>query len=259
MKQNWKPILVLLLLVAAVWYLIPTVQFYGLTDEELASKQRNAPAEYYALQRGAVNLGLDLQGGIHLVMEVDLEGLTDEERTDAVDRAQEVIRNRVDQFGVAEPTIQRQGENRIIVELPGLQDVERAKDLIGQTALLEFQLVEPDEDRNRLVQRVSTVLAARGQDAAEETESTAVTDSTNNETETPSLFDTESGSGEANLFDDQETSKTASLESMLTLFGNDMLIERRSLPAVKAMLADPAAARRTGEFETSKVGASDRE
>lgn len=241
MKQNWKPILVLLLLVAAVWYLVPTVQFYGLTDEELASKQRNAPAEYYALQRGAVNLGLDLQGGIHLVMEVDLEGLTEEEQRDAVDRAQEVIRNRVDQFGVAEPTIQRQGENRIIVELPGLQDVERAKGLIGQTALLEFQLVEPDEDRNRLVQRISKVLAARGRDSAEETESPAATDSTDTEAETPSLFDTESEQG-TNLFDEvEETSDAPTLESMLTLFGNDMLIERRRLPAVKAMLADPVA------------------
>jgi len=240
MKQNWKPILVLLLLVAAVWYLVPTVQYYGLTDEELASKQRNAPAEYYALQRGAVNLGLDLQGGIHLVMEVDLEGLTDEEKRDAVDRAQEVIRNRVDQFGVAEPTIQRQGENRIIVELPGLQDVERAKGLIGQTALLEFQLVEPDEDRNRLVQRISTVLAARGQDSAEETESAAAT-STDTEAETPSLFGTESEQ-DTNLFDEVEgTSDVATLESMLTLFGNDMLVEQRSLPAVKAMLADPVA------------------
>jgi len=240
MKQNWKPILVLLLLVAAVWYLVPTIQYYGLTDEELASKQRNAPAEYYALQRGAVNLGLDLQGGIHLVMEVDLEGLTDEEKRDAVDRAQEVIRNRVDQFGVAEPTIQRQGENRIIVELPGLQDVERAKGLIGQTALLEFQLVEPDEDRNRLVQRISTVLAARGQDSAEETESAAAT-STDTEAETPSLFGTESEQ-DTNLFDEVEgTSDVATLESMLTLFGNDMLVEQRSLPAVKAMLADPVA------------------
>ncbi len=241
MKQNWKPLLVLLLLVTAVWYLIPTVEFYGLTDEELASKQRNAPAEYYALQRGAVNLGLDLQGGIHLVMEVDLEGLTDEEKRDAVDRAQEVIRNRVDQFGVAEPTIQRQGENRIIVELPGLQDVERAKGLIGQTALLEFQLLEPDEDRNRLVQRVSTVIAARGQDSTEEEESAAVTDTTDSEAETPSLFDTESEQ-DVNLFDETaETSQTATLESMLTLFGNDMLIEQRRLPAVKAMLADPVA------------------
>jgi len=248
MKQNWKTILVLLLLVAAVWYLIPTVQFYGMTDEELETVQRTSPTEYYALQRGAVNLGLDLQGGIHLVMEVDLEGLTEEERRDAVDRAQEVIRNRVDQFGVAEPTIQRQGENRIIVELPGLQDVERAKGLIGQTALLEFQLVEPDEDRNRLVQRISAVLDATAGNAAEddveEAEDEAATDTTDGAPEAPSLFDTESDTGQdaASLFDTAKTPQMPSLESMLTLFGNDMLVERRSLPVVKDMLADPRAA-----------------
>ena len=93
MKQNWKTILVLLLLVAAVWYLIPTVQFYGMTDEELETVQRNAPTEYYARQRGAVNLGLDLQGGIHLVMEGDLEGLTEEERRDAVPQMPEIWRS----------------------------------------------------------------------------------------------------------------------------------------------------------------------
>ena len=216
MKQNWKTILVLLLLVAAVWYLIPTVQFYGMTDEELETVQRTSPTEYYALQRGAVNLGLDLQGGIHLVMEVDLEGLPEEERRDAVDRAQEVIRNRVDQFGVAEPTIQRQGENRIIVELPGLQDVERAKGLIGQTALLEFQLVEPDEDRNRLVQRISAVLDATAGNAAEddveEAEDEPATDTTDGAPEAPSLFDTESDTGQdaASLFD---TAKTPQMPS----------------------------------------------
>ena len=232
MKQNWKPILILLLLVAAVWYLVPTVQFYGLTDDELASKQRNSPAEYYALQRGALSLGLDLQGGIHLVMEVDLEGLTDEEALDAVDRAQEVIRNRVDQFGVAEPAIQRQGENRIIVELPGLQDVERAKGLIGQTALLEFQLVEPDEDRNRLVQRISTVLAA-GPREDSAVDAAPAADSTDAAAQTPSLFDTES--------DAEEPAAVRTLESLLTLYGNDILVEHRDLPAVKAMLAYPAA------------------
>ena len=62
-------------------------------------------------------------------------------------------------FGVAEPTIQRQGDNRIIIELPGVQDVQRAKDLVGQTALLEFQLLEPSEDRTRLIRRIDQVLA----------------------------------------------------------------------------------------------------
>jgi len=64
----------------------------------------------------------------------------------AVRQGLETIRNRVDQFGVAEPTIQREGENRILVQLPGVQDPERAKALIGKTALLEFKLVDESAD-----------------------------------------------------------------------------------------------------------------
>lgn len=62
----------------------------------------------------------------------------------AVDQGLETIRNRVDEFGVAEPTIQRQGARRILIQLPGITDTKRAKDLIGKTALLEFKLVDDD-------------------------------------------------------------------------------------------------------------------
>ncbi len=67
----------------------------------------------------------------------------------AVDQALETIRNRVDQFGVAEPEITRQGENRILIQLPGVKDPQRAKDLIGKTALLEFKLVDDEYDLRR--------------------------------------------------------------------------------------------------------------
>jgi preprotein translocase subunit SecD len=63
---------------------------------------------------------------------------------DAADQALETIRNRIDQFGVAEPTIVRQGENEIVVQLPGVQDPRRAIDLIGKTAQLEFKLVDDE-------------------------------------------------------------------------------------------------------------------
>jgi len=69
----------------------------------------------------------------------------------AIRQGLETIRNRVDQFGVAEPTIQKQGENRILVQLPGVQDPERAKALIGKTALLEFKLVDEQADVNKAV------------------------------------------------------------------------------------------------------------
>jgi preprotein translocase subunit SecD len=64
----------------------------------------------------------------------------------AVDQALETIRNRIDQFGVSEPDIRNQGEERILIQLPGIKDTQRAKDLIGKTAQLEFKLLDEDHD-----------------------------------------------------------------------------------------------------------------
>jgi preprotein translocase subunit SecD len=187
-----------------------------------------APRDWRGQPRRPINLGLDLQGGIHLVLGVDLEkgidnvldrmagdlraalqkkgigaqvtrqghtGLVvqlasppalpqaqqalagflefdtrsqdpaagrieltlkekviNERRNSFVDQGLKVIRNRVDQFGVAEPTIQKQGENRLLVQLPGVQDPARAKSLIGKTAVLEFKLVDDQADATRAVQ-----------------------------------------------------------------------------------------------------------
>lgn len=94
-----------------------------------------------------INLGLDLKGGIHLVLEADTKRLPPSENVrDAVNTALEVIRNRIDQFGVAEPTIAREGEKRIVVDLPGIKNPQRAIDIIGKTALLEFKLVDEKGD-----------------------------------------------------------------------------------------------------------------
>lgn len=91
-----------------------------------------------------INLGLDLQGGMYLILRVDTSQLPDKAKTDAVERALEVIRNRIDQFGVREPVVQIQGDDRIVIQLPGMTDRKRALDLIGRTALLEFKLVSND-------------------------------------------------------------------------------------------------------------------
>jgi protein-export membrane protein SecD len=94
-----------------------------------------------------LKLGLDLVGGMHLVLVPETEGLSEDKAKDAAERALEVIRNRVDEFQVAEPIVQLQGqgENKaIIVQLPGLDDPERARKVIGETALLEFKLVDED-------------------------------------------------------------------------------------------------------------------
>lgn len=98
---------------------------------------------------GKIKLGLDLQGGMQLLLRVELDKLDPKDRHDATARAIEVVRNRIDQFGVAEPSIQQQGEDRILVQLPGISDRERALQLIGKTALLEFKLVEDDAAKTK--------------------------------------------------------------------------------------------------------------
>ncbi|MCP4650002.1 MAG: protein translocase subunit SecD [PVC group bacterium] len=100
-----------------------------------------------------INLGLDLKGGMFLTLSVDVSKLPDdvagEKRNNAVERAIEIIRKRIDQFGVSEPVISRQGKNQIIVQLPGVTDRKRALELIKSTAQLEFRLVSDDEEKLR--------------------------------------------------------------------------------------------------------------
>ncbi len=206
---SWKLILVIIVVIAAVIYILPSVKPTWWPHKK-------------------INLGLDLQGGMHLVLEVDTEKALEstierirleirnllkkerirflniervngakisvrlqgkdnidgferilnkefedlrlvsrstddgvlsivmdlpEEEADhikklATRQALETIRNRIDQFGVSEPDIRLQGEKRILIQLPGIKDTERAKDLIGKTALLEFKLVDETHDVN---------------------------------------------------------------------------------------------------------------
>ena len=123
----------------------------------------------YLINRG-IKLGLDLQGGMHLVLEVyDPDGtMTSEARADAIDRSERILRTRIDQFGVEEPSVQKVGGDRIIVELPGigLDDESRAKDLIQQSAFLEFKLVLPVTELQSALARIDRqIVAALGVDS----------------------------------------------------------------------------------------------
>ena len=103
---------------------------------------------YYAFPLNKrINLGLDLQGGMHLLLKVDTSHLEGQAKLDACDRAVEVIRNRIDEFGVRETSIQKQGEDEIVVQLPGVTDRQRAIELIGKTAMLEFKIVSNDTQK----------------------------------------------------------------------------------------------------------------
>ncbi len=88
-----------------------------------------------------IPLGLDLKGGMHLIMQVDFEELDENARKDAVLRAIEILRNRIDSLGAGEMVIQQQGEQEILIQLPGVTDRDTALRLIGDTAKMEFHLV----------------------------------------------------------------------------------------------------------------------
>jgi len=109
-----------------------------------------------------IKYGLDLQGGMHLVLEVDdPEGTyTDEAKADHIERADRILRTRIDEFGVEEPLIQRVGSDRLIIELPGIRDEERAKNLIQRNAYLEFRLVLPTSTVETAFPRMDRAIVA---------------------------------------------------------------------------------------------------
>ena len=94
------------------------------------------------VRRVPINLGLDLQGGIHLALEVDQSKGPVRDCADAIQRAERVVRSRIDEFGTTEPVVQIQGRCRLIVELAGEKDPARAKSIIQRTAFLEFRITD---------------------------------------------------------------------------------------------------------------------
>ena len=221
---------VIFFLALTAWYLFPSLQglYYnnrlsGMSADEAASYRNENYSRLQRIKEKALNLGLDLQGGMHVTLEVGLSELlrqlADERRDDAFDevlaaadatstndgtslidafvqefedrnpeaslsryfrsdeitrrssnaevtaylrgqaddainRAIEIIRNRVDRFGVTEPSIQTQGNRRIVVELPGIDDPERVRRLLKGTARLEFRLMADPTELTSSVQRI---------------------------------------------------------------------------------------------------------
>ncbi len=223
MDRNWlyKLGFVVVVALAAVWFLTPTVIFFRMSPEDRGDQDKFSAAVPDWMSERHLTLGLDLQGGIHLVMgvevdkalidrvqrrgdeilryaeeqEVPIEGIRAERerpeltvtvpegsgerfekvvmeyfqdmtvvsrlddgfvvsftaedveriKTGAVDQAVKTIRNRVDAWGVTEPQISRRGDTSVLIQLPGVRDPDRAKDLLGQTAQLEFRIAEDHE------------------------------------------------------------------------------------------------------------------
>ncbi|MBU0650397.1 protein translocase subunit SecD [bacterium] len=119
---KWKALLIVIIMALAVWKLIPL--------------------------KDALNLGLDLQGGTYLTLGVLTDKLPADQKKDACQRVLEIIRNRIDEFGVAEASVQKGSGDRIIIQIPGIgtEGSKRIKDIIKRQAHLEFKLVVDDPE-----------------------------------------------------------------------------------------------------------------
>ena len=166
---RFKVIITLVVLLGSLYFLIPTIRIATMSPEERARRSVEDVEGYDRLMKQAIKLGLDLSGGMYLALEVDDSKLKDSEKIDVVDRAREIIVNRVDQFGVAEPIVQREGQKRIIVQLPGLQDPDRARRLIGQTAMLEWRLIRQQQELAAVLNKMDRILRGIPADSLVET------------------------------------------------------------------------------------------
>jgi SecD/SecF fusion protein len=214
-----KAVIIVFFIFLFLYLLYPTVRFnYFLNASEKENLKIVDPNAYEKLLDNSIKLGLDLQGGMHVVMEVDVEELsralarnkderfeeawneaknisTQEEQdfltlfaekladrgadlaryygtktlrekdeiirylrqqsNEAINRSLEILRNRVDEFGVAEPTIQKQGAKRIIIELAGITDPQRVRGILGKTALLEFRLLKDQQITQNVASKIN--------------------------------------------------------------------------------------------------------
>ena len=132
---------------------------------------------------------------------------------DSIKRVIEIIQNRVDQFGVAEPTIQKQGNNRVIVELAGIEDSERARDLLQSTALLELMIVKDVESTNAMIRQIDSITA-----------SSTSKNSIDEDSEINELFDS-------------NTSSNLGFSSLLISVGGNLAISSENLGSMKEILA----------------------
>ena len=297
MQGNLTPkyIIIAIMLSWTVYALYPTWQFQNMSEDK--KEELRSSGDLEQIESKIIRQGLDLRGGMYIVLEADIPTLVgnladlkderlasvikkaneaavesntdfltqfrqsaeldgiklsryyfelgstldqilislEEEAEDAINRVLEILQNRVDQFGVSEPTIQKQGKHRIVVELAGIQDSKRARDLLQSTALLEFYLVKNPSITNEIITLLDNGLKKDSTFAAntEDIENTETEGTVNNEaTNVSELFSNESDTLETvdQLFLD------APFSSLLTALPGDLAVEKKNLYALKNLL-----------------------
>ncbi len=247
--------------------LVPTLLVFSKSNDAalpLESRPREIfKREHPTLSAQSLNLGLDLAGGTHIIVEIDKSKLEPEARKDVLERCLEIIRNRVDQYGLSEPVITASGDNRIVADLAGM-GAEDARRLIGATAILEFKLVPEPIELRPVLDRVDAFLNRRGgnktvatpgkSDTARALESMfgrVSQDSTHgNDSLKAATADTSKGAlAEAPSAADSAASDSADIaasvagarpfSSLLISMGRDIGVKFENIEKVRALLDDP--------------------
>ena len=153
---KWRTIWILALIAISIFFLIPRNVRQRVYDP-VSGRMRDT-----TLRRVPIALGLDLQGGMHIALEMDPSKQTTVDCADAIKRAERVIRTRIDEFGTSEPVVQIVGNCRLIVELPGVTDPARAKSIVQRTAFLEFRITDARGEFQRALPAMDAALRRAG-------------------------------------------------------------------------------------------------
>jgi SecD/SecF fusion protein len=151
--REWIILAVVLLSGYSLW---PSIEYHTKQGTEKATFAKENPK----VIEKAVNFGLDLAGGTSIILEIDKSNLKESEAVDVQARSLEIIRNRVDQYGLSEPQIYPSGDNRIVADLAGV-DVDDARNLVGGTAKLEFKIVAEQEVASQTLKSIDNYLIGR--------------------------------------------------------------------------------------------------
>jgi preprotein translocase subunit SecD len=151
---KYRVLLIVALLAASAWSLFPR--------KVVERVKRGDGFVYDTVTRVPLKRGLDLQGGMHLALEIDESKGTVANKSEALDRAITVVRTRIDEFGVSEPVVQKSGDSQIIVELPGIDDPERALGVVQKNAFLEFQITDETQALEKVLPRFDAIVRESG-------------------------------------------------------------------------------------------------
>ena len=181
----------------------------------------------------------------------DIIAAIEDETEDSINRVLEILQNRIDQFGVSEPTIQKQGKYRILVELAGIQDSERARALLQSTALLEFYLVKNIASTNEIISQLDNILK---KSVSEEELETLISESKldkkptddsnqseNNVTTVDEIFGETTDSNSDNLGGESDLSLDSPLQSLIEFVQGDLVVKSKNVYALKKLLSEETA------------------